>query len=106
MFVNKRITEFGTHAHGSHGSLIPEYDCIEYTSWVYLNEYTRVGTRVETQFNKPKDLFVRAKPIFTLIFFICTTYGIQSSRKCYTEPYFVRLLVCLTSLVLLFIFEN
>ena len=29
MFVNKRITEFGTHAHASHGSLIPEYDCIE-----------------------------------------------------------------------------
>ena len=27
MFVNKRITEFGTHAHASsHGSLIPEYD--------------------------------------------------------------------------------
>ena len=57
--------------------------------------------------NKPNDLFAHAKPIFTLIVLTCTTYGIQSSHKCYTEPYFVRLLVCLTrmstaSLMLLF----
>ena len=57
--------------------------------------------------NKPNDLFAHAKPIFTLIVLTCTTYGIQSSHKCYTELFFVRLLVCLTrmstaSLMLLF----
>ena len=41
--------------------------------------------------NKPNDLFAHAKPFFTLIVLTCTTYGIQSSHKCYTEPYFVRL---------------
>ena len=43
MFVNKRITEFGTHAHASHGSLIPEYDCIESVSDSDSDSKPRLG---------------------------------------------------------------
>ena len=58
--------------------------------------------------NIPNDLVAHAKPIYTLIVFNCRTYGIQSSHKCYTELFFVRLLVCLTrvstaSLMLLYL---
>ena len=65
---------------------VPDCTSISSLDTLFLNLYCTLSSTY---------LEIHAQPICTLLVFICTIYGIQSSLECYTELFFVRILVCL-----------